>query len=128
MFVGVYIHLNGTNYPNDSDILITDVGGGDAGALQCISDLTECCKNSHTVSDRALGEWFYPNRTDVGLKSKKETFYKNRDHRTVYLHRRMGSMSPIGKFCCEVPDATYTNITICVNLGEYYNFRLRPSS
>ena len=35
------------------------------------------------------------------------------------LNRPSGVESPTGQFCCEVPDATITNQTLCVNIGKY---------
>ena len=114
----MYIRLNGTSYSNNSNILITDIGQGNGGALCCITDLAECCKMGQTTITKALGDWFSPNGEVVGLNKTNQTLYKNRDHSKVCLHRKIDSISPVGKFCCEVPDATYTNITVCVNLGE----------
>ena len=34
------------------------------------------------------------------------------------LNRPSDVMSPTGLFCCEVPDATDTDQTLCVNIGE----------
>ena len=114
----MYVRLTGTKYPNNSDILITYTGQGEDGGLQCITDLTKCCKVKHTTSRKALGHWFYPNGSVVGLKHADESFHKSRNYSKVYLHRRIDSISPAGKFCCVVPDATYTDITVFVNLGE----------
>ena len=46
-------------------------------------------------------------------------FYSNReDNGEVYLNRLSGvTISPTGQFCCEVPDATNTNQTLCVIIG-----------
>ena len=115
--VGVYISLRGKFYGNDSNIVITDIGEGEDGALLCFTDLTECCHGSHISNSKALGEWFFPNGSVVGVDSTKE-FYKNRGHSRVRLHRKKNVTSPIGQFCCEVPDATLTNIRICANVGE----------
>ena len=114
----MYITLNGIRYPNNSNILITDVGQGNDGALHCTTDLTKCCKVIHTRIEKTLGNWFYPNGSMVGVNKTNQTFYKSRGHSKVYLHRRIGSISPVGKFCCKVPDATHTENTVCVNLGK----------
>ena len=116
--IGVYIRLNGTSYPNNSNIVITDIGQGEDGALYCITDLIECCQKNQTTTGTTRGEWLDPNGEEVGLISTNETFYKKRGRSKVYIYRRAGSILPVGKFCCEVPDATYTDITVCVNIGE----------
>ena len=115
---GVYISLHNTYYHNNSNILITDIGEGTGRVLLCHTDLLQCCKSDQTNNRMALGEWFYPNYSTVDLNVSNENFYKNRGNRRVRLHRRGNSTSPTGKFCCEIPDASYTLIKMCVNLGE----------
>ena len=117
--VGVYISLSGQVYSNDSNILITDIGEGDDGALHCFTDLAECCHNHFTMSsdNKDLGEWFYPSGSVVEMDSAKD-FYKNRGRNRVSLHRRKNVTSLTGHFCCEVLDATLTKVRICANVGE----------
>lgn len=124
--IGVYIRLNGTSYHNNSDILITDIGQGNDGALQCITDLFNCCKAMYTTdSCETLGNWIYPNGTGVGVYKASQNFYKDRGRSKVYLYRRIGSISPVGKFCCKVPDATCTHIIVCINLGEWSTWLMK---
>ena len=66
----------------------------------------------------ALGQWFYPDLSIVNNKVSNETIYRNRGASKVRLHRRGDATSPTGKFCCEIPDANYILIKMCVNLGE----------
>ena len=114
--IGVYISLRDKVYTNNSNVHITDIGERGNGALLCFTDLTECCKVDRNRS--ALGEWIYPNGSTVGVNSTGQEFYKNRGPSRVRLHRRENVISPIGHFCCEVPDATLTHVRICVNVGE----------
>ena len=65
-----------------------------------------------------LGEWFYPDSSIVNISATNKNFFTNRDTSLVRLNRRGDSTSPTGKFCCEVPDAGYTLVKMCVNLGE----------
>ena len=112
----MYIRLRGKLYSNDSNILVSEIGERDNGQpLLCFTDLIQCCKSN---DKKALGEWFYPNGSVVGLINTNEEFYKNRGPSRVRLHRRENVTSPIGHFCCQIPDATLTNITVCVNIGE----------
>ena len=84
------------------------------GALQCITDKTPCCSQSPR-----LGEWYLPNGALVQGTTSTTAFYRNReDSGEVSLNRPSDVMSPTGQFCCEVPDATDTNQTLCVNIGE----------
>ena len=47
-------------------------------------------------------------------------FYRNRENNgRVYLNRRtITAMTPVGHFCCEVPDAANVNQTLCVFIGK----------
>ena len=116
---GTSIGLRGKLYTNDSYILITNIGEGDEGALLCFTDLVQCCRNEYSPDESgALGKWFYPNGSDVGMYDDAEEFYTNRGPSRVRLNRRNDTTSPIGSFCCEVPDANFSNITLCANIGE----------
>ena len=103
-----------SNYANNSNIHITDIGEGDCGALFCYTDLTECCRDSDTPG--ALGQWYYPNGSAVGVISDRLDFYVDRGPSVVRLNRRNDAISTTGQFCCEILDATTTNIRICVNI------------
>ena len=117
---GVYLSLKGVVYPNNSVILITEIEQTNMSnnGLQCITDKRPCC----TGGNRA-GEWFFPDGTMVLLQSSATTFYRNRgDDGTVNLNRVNNDvMMPTGRFCCVVPDATSTNVTICANVGKWMN-------
>ena len=116
----MYISHRGKTYPNNSNILITDIGEGDSGAVLCKTNLYNCCKSRQANNSGALGGWSYPNSSSVstGQSNKESNLYNNRDRSVVRLNRRGNSSSPTGKFCCEIPDASYTFIMMCVNLGE----------
>ena len=112
----MHLSLRGRRYGNNSNILIPDIGEGDCGALSCFTDLIECCRDSDTPTGiSVLGQWLYPNGSAVGVMGGREDFYIDRGSSVVRLHRRINVMSPTGNFCCEVPDATSTNMRICIN-------------
>ena len=49
-------------------------------------------------------------------------FYRTRGaNGEVFLNRPSGIESSTGRFCCEVPDATNNNQTLCVNIGMLHN-------
>jgi hypothetical protein len=58
----------------------------------------------------------------VPLQSESDlVFYRNRGvNGRVYLNHptNITAMTPIGRFCCEVPDATGTDQTLCVLIGK----------
>ena len=96
--------------------LLTDIGEGD-NALLCFTDLIQCCHDSDTPSGvGALGEWLFPNGSAVGAESQGEGFYVDRGPGMVRLNRRNDVTSPIGQFCCELPDATSINTRTCINI------------
>ena len=84
--------------------------------LLCYTDLNECCHDSNTTNG-TLGEWFYPNGSDVGTRSNGQDFYVDRGPSVVRLNRRLSNTTSIvGLFCCVVPDATSTETRICINV------------
>ena len=115
---GAYLTLEGQHYGNGSHILIGQIGEGDDGALLCVTDLVQCCRGNETGGRGALGEWLYPNGSFVQVEGSGDDLYRTRGLGIVHLNRRNNAMSPIGQFCCEVPDATSTNKTTCINISE----------
>ena len=121
---GVYLSLKGVVYPNNSVILITEIGQTNTtsnNGLQCITDRRPCCRSN----PNRLGEWLFPDGEIVPqLKGDDRitatSFYRNRgDDGTVNLNRLNNDvMMPTGRFCCVVPDATDIDQTVCANIGE----------
>ena len=66
----------------------------------------------------ALGQWFYSNGSEVDIAMSGDGFYRNRGPSVVRLNRRNNATSPEGQFCCVVPDATFTSVIVCANLGK----------
>ena len=114
----MFLTLGGLHIPTGSNILIGEVGEGDDGALLCITDLTMCCRSDDTGGGSSLGEWRYPDGSFVPISDSGQSFYRDRGTGIVRLNQRNATMSPTGQFCCEVPDATFTNVITCINIGE----------
>ena len=114
-FPGVFFSLKGSYISTNSNIFITDIGEGNCEALLCYTDLNECCHDSNTTT-RALGQWFYPNGSNVRIRSSGQDFYIDRGPSVVRLNRRTDATSITGLFCCEVPDATSTKTRICTSV------------
>ena len=111
--------LGSNSIRNNSNILISEIGGGDDGALVCVTDLIQCCHGGATPSGvGGLEEWFYPNGSAIPVSGRGFDFYRSRGTGIVGIHRRNNTISITGQFCCVVPDATFTNSNICVNIGE----------
>jgi hypothetical protein len=114
---GVYLSLRGVYIANNSNINIRNISDNPNGALQCITDNMRCCRG-----DPRLGEWYQPNGALVQGTTSTTAFYRTRgDNGEVSLNRPSGVESPTGQFYCEVPDATSTNQTLCVNIGMVHH-------
>ena len=112
----MYLSLNRVVYPNNSVILITDIGKSPNSGLQCVTDRMSCCS---ALPNRA-GEWYFPSDEGIvpGPLEVPTTFYRNRgDDGTVNLNRINNVIMPTGKFCCEVPDAIDMTVTLCAIIG-----------
>jgi hypothetical protein len=119
---GVTLSLNGDTIPNDGYVLASDVGTGDAG-LQCNTDRSDCCRG---VDGAAQGEWYRPDGTQVGTFTDEDArdptrnfFSRDRGTGVVRLNR-FGNPSERGRFRCEVPDAAGVDVTMHVNIGEWF--------
>ena len=113
---GVYLSFNGSILINDSTIGIrairTDVKL--RAHVVCTSDRMPCCQDP-----QKYGEWYFPNGSQVIHKSEGAVaFHRSRDNLgNVHLLRTNHTvMSPSGKFCCEVEDATGRNQKLCINI------------
>lgn len=82
----------------------------------CVTDNVNCCG----LPNRA-GEWYYPNGTIVSRSTEGLDFFRTRGSQSVILNRRNDAQSPIGQYCCKVPDASQTTQIICINItsGKY---------
>lgn len=110
----MYLVLKNAFYSNNSYVLNSDIGEGDDGALLCFTDYSPCCDSA---SGSALGEWFFPNESHVPAVGITSDFYRDRGSGMVRLHRRNNAVFPTGRFCCEVPNASFVNTRICANIG-----------
>lgn len=124
--VGVYLSLRGVIYNNNSIICITEIGEAESAtnnALQCITDRMPCCQ----TPPNGYGEWYLPNGELVGLTKNHSdpfnTFYRTRGDDGAVNLNHVGSTlnrtnSPLGLFCCQVPDSTNVIQQICAYISE----------
>ena len=125
---GVYLSLKGTIYANNSVITITGIGtdsdNPSGAALQCITDLRPCCRQegTHLAQQMLMGEWYFPDKTQVpGSEVPSSSLFRSRglnDGRVNLFRTHDEVLSPVGLFCCEIPDATGVNRTLCADLSE----------
>ena len=72
-YTGVYLSLNETVRPNNSYIMISEIGNSIDNRLQCITDRMPCC------GSEAVEEWYFPG--DGGMVptvTGATTFYRSR--------------------------------------------------
>lgn len=115
----VYLSFRGRNYyTNTSEILITQIGFEDTSALACHTDRTRCCRG---IDGTASGEWKFPNGDLIPSKQGNlqmtDVFLRSRGPHVVNLLRKGNVVSPLGIYCCEVPDmVSVTDKTFCANI------------
>ena len=90
--------LRGELLPNNSAVALEDIGT-DENALLCLAN--------HELSLRPYGpgEWYYPNQTQVFVRSHGATMYRNRGDGIVLLHRVSAGLE--GIYRCEIPNSNW---------------------
>ena len=109
---------------DNTEILITDIGGYYLPPLTCHTDLTTCCRSGDNNGNGALGEWTYPDGSVIlqngGSATAGDQFYILRgEPQLIRLNRRESNnpLTPTGSYCCTVP-TTGGDMTLCANLGK----------
>ena len=115
----MYLSLNGVTIPNDSYVLLRDIGRDDI-SLNCNTDRSGCCRAS------GQGHWYHPDGSQVGsftqefaIDPAQNFFSRNRDSGVVRLHRN-GNPTERGRFRCEIPNAAGDVVIMYVNIGEWF--------
>ncbi len=79
-------------------------------ALICNTDNinTECCRSSDNNGNGPIGDWFYPDNSQVIHNSQdastNNTFVRTLFQREVRLVKRGNPAEPLGLYKCEVPN------------------------
>ena len=110
--------MGGEILPSNRVIFITDIGTSESSGqyVTCTTDKMPCCRYLPQY-----GDWKFPNGSKIiHIGGGALQFYRNRDNAgNVNLYRVSSDVtSPTGRFCCEVPDATDTNQTLCVDISK----------
>ena len=95
---------------------LEDIGEGD-DALFCKTNLTTCCIRPYTENWFALGDWLFPNGTEVPRAryfGAMLDFYTTRGQMVVGLNRRKGGVK--GIYRCEIPDSLSVVQTIYIGV------------
>ena len=112
---GVYLQLlDGTRVPNHGFVGRGDLSRPTDNPLLCVTpDNTTCCSTAET-GGAPLGNWYFPNGTQVPPDSTGWNFYINRGPGVLRLHRHTGGVS--GIYRCMIPDQSGVNQTLYVGL------------
>ena len=116
---GLNIELpNGTTYDSDIALSMSEFGEADSEAVLCRTDLTTCCTIA-LAGGPGLGQWIYPNGTEVGNRLSRYDIFRSRGDMVVRLHRMNNVVAaPTGQYCCEVPTVDNNNERICITLSK----------
>ncbi len=113
---GLYFTLSDSVYLHNETVFIEDIGPdvadrNDRGAaLVCHTDNvnTACCRSSDNNGNDGIGNWFYPNNSQVIRNqdaSTSNTFVRIAFEREVRLAKRGSPTGPLGHYRCEVPNS-----------------------
>ena len=102
--------LRGTLYPDNSIVLLSDIGEG-SNALYCLTDWEDCC--SDEAGPRRRGLWRFPGGANVG-ESSGATIYSRRGFSSISLNIRGGRIT--GLYMCFIPDAGDATRTLSINI------------
>ena len=121
---GVFLSFQGITYTtNNSNIVLTRIETTNDTSLTCHTNLTTCCrgKDKESSSGMGTGEWLFPNGTSIIRKKVSSSgFYYTRFHQVVRLYRNDDTQTPLGTYCCRIPDGAGGVLrTFCANfIGE----------
>ena len=106
------MQISGTRVPNHGFVARGDIRTDNP--LLCVTpDNTTCCSSAET-GGAPLGNWYFPNGTEVPPDSTGWLFYTTRGSGVVRLHRRTRGVS--GIYRCVIPDQSGVNQTLYVGL------------
>ena len=123
---GVFLSFQGITYTmNNSNIVLTRIETTNDASLTCHTDSTTCCRgrDKEPSSNMGTGEWLFPNGTSVVRRKRipDDGFYYTRFHQAIKLYRNDDIQTPLGTYCCRIPDSGGEMRIICANLiGELY--------
>ena len=114
--LGVYLQIDGTRVPNHDFVGRRELNNN---PLLCVTpDNITCCSTAET-GGAPLGNWYFPNGTEVPTNDTGWLFYITRGPGVVQLHRHAGGVS--GIYCCVIPDQCGVNQTLYVGLYAISN-------
>ena len=91
----------------------------DDTCLTCHTDSTTCCRgDDNPVESNGFGQWLFPNITEIARRNSitGSGFYWRRDYQVVRLFRQGDIQTPVGRYCCRIPDCTGEMRTFCAKI------------
>ena len=119
-FTDVYLSLNDVIIPNNSHVVISDIGSTENTAMICNTNYLVIIDSKIHHSG---GDWYGPSGTSVGGIGSKNVsgFVRTRGRMVVRLLRNTATDPPSeGIYYCVVEDDTMTEHTLYI---ELYNSR-----
>lgn len=123
-----YISFQGNILPNNSVVVLRDVGDAEDGSdsIQCHTNLSTCCSDNEGP-DR--GEWYFPSGSLVEVNGNSWSAYPTAQR--VDLRRRDSSVTfPTNIYRCDIPvdnvdnaknESVYVGIYVSSTHGEDNN-------
>ncbi len=115
----VYLsHGNTHYYANNTAIIISSIMTTDDTSLTCHTDSTTCCRGvDNEISSGGNGEWMFSNGNEITENSVTGSgFYWSRHFKVLRLYRQGDIQTPLGTYCCRIPDSSGEMRTFCANL------------
>ena len=110
--------LGDITYPNNTAVIIENIGEEDRNSLICTTAHDGCCQTSR------LGNFYYPNNNLVQIQSlahsSRQSFYRTRSRGSISLKQQAGDSSPLGRYRCEIPDCRGILQNLYITIGEIY--------
>ena len=90
--------LNGRLLPNNSIVLLGDIGEG-SSSLYCLTDREQCCS---TEARGNHGLW----RSPDGVVQANGGIYSSKGFSSIILSRRSRTIGPTGLYRCVIPSSS----------------------
>ncbi len=86
---------------------MTKIGSTDDTALTCHTDSPTCCI-------QGSGEWLFPSGQRIA--GNRNGFSLTRRYQVLRLYHQGNTQTPLGRYCCRIPDGLGRMASICANL------------
>ena len=117
--LGVFM-LGDITYPNNTVVLIEDIGEADMNSLKCTTAYDPCCRSSRQ------GNFYYPNKVPVLIQSQasssRQSLYRTRGSGSVSLKQQSGDPPPLGRYHCEIPNGRGILQSLYIKIGEICHY------